>query len=157
MTELFRKILVPVDFSAGSRQALQLALALARSSGARVDALYVWEPPRVVPLDVQVFNPGQTAPLLEHARRAAEERMREFLDDLGLPATERPSSEIAVGDPTDEIVERAAESGYDLLVLGAHGRSGIARLLLGSVAEKVIRRSPCPVLVVRGSSEGVDR
>ena len=143
----FRKILVPVDFSESSQKALELAV----SFDAEVDALHVWEPPSVVALDVQVFNPGQTQTLVEHARRTAEERMQELLAAVGRPV----GSAVLVGSPADTIVERAEEGGYDLVVMGTHGRRGVARAVIGSVAEQVVRRAPCPVLTVR--EKGAER
>jgi nucleotide-binding universal stress UspA family protein len=145
----FRNILVPIDFSASSRLAMRQALALARGSGARLHVMYVWEPPRVVSPEVHVLSGGRTDSVAGHARRVADQRMREFLDDFGFAAGERPAYEVLVGDPAQAILERAEGGAYDLIVMGTHGRTGLPRLLVGSVTEKVVRRAPCPVLTLR--------
>jgi nucleotide-binding universal stress UspA family protein len=69
--------------------------------------------------------------------------------DPSVPFTHR----LTMGDPAGEIVRIAAEEGVDMIVLGTHGRSGISRMLMGSVAEGVVRRAPCPVLVYRAAAE----
>jgi universal stress protein A len=145
----FRNILVPIDFSVSSRLAMRQALALARGSGARVRVMYVWEPPRGVSPDMPVLSGGRTDSLSAHARRNADERMRDFLDDFGFSAAERPDYDVLSGDPAQAILERAEAGAYDLIVMGTHGRTGLPRLLVGSVTEKVVRRAPCPVLTVR--------
>jgi nucleotide-binding universal stress UspA family protein len=152
----FRRILAPVDLSEGSRHALRSAAGIARLHGGKLDVLFVWEPPRVVQPDVYVMTGMHTQMLDVDVRGSLEARMQAFVDELGLPATERPEYELAAGDPADVILERAAAGGYDLIVMGTHGRKGISRLLIGSVAEKVVRRAPCPVLTIRPPREALE-
>jgi nucleotide-binding universal stress UspA family protein len=81
------------------------------------------------------------------AKKNASEQMRAFIATL--PERSISHSEIISGNPAEAIVERARSEGYDLLVMGTHGRTGVQHLLVGSVAEKVVRLAPCPVLTVR--------
>lgn len=142
---VFTKILCPVDFSSSSREALRLAAELARDSPALLVLAHVWEPPRwstgEIPLAPSVTQDMVDAEEAELARWKAE------AEKLG-------AKEIAVqllsGVPWDEIVTLAkTDPAIDLVVMGTHGRTGIKHVLLGSVAEKVVRHAPCPVLVVR--------
>jgi nucleotide-binding universal stress UspA family protein len=155
MTEL-RRILVPVDFSACSRAALDEALFLARHFGASIDVLHVVDPPYyfVVP-DAPLAIAG-TAPetLTEHARALDADKMEMFLSQWAAQATPRDvhiRSRLEVGDPCTAILKVAHDERFDLLVMGRHGRSGLIHLLMGSVAEKVVRRAPCPVLTTHGA------
>jgi nucleotide-binding universal stress UspA family protein len=133
-----RTILVPFDGSPPSLAALDFAATLADDTGATVDLLYV-EPPDVLP----------TAPApaasdeLRRARSAA-------IDDVTARLGNRLRAETRAGDPLRVILEVAsAGPPYDLIVMGTHGRVGRLRVLLGSVAEGVVRNAPCAVLTVR--------
>jgi nucleotide-binding universal stress UspA family protein len=139
-----KTILHATDFSPCSDLALQLAGALARDYRARLVILHVGRPP------VQPHGGVMTAapPLAEEWGRDELERQlrRRTVPDLD-PA---PDHRLEFADGAgDEILRVAAEAGCDLIVLGTHGRSGVGKLLLGSVAEQVVRRAPCPVLTVR--------
>ena len=132
-------ILHPTDFSERSRNALPLACALARDYGARLVFLHVALPPTLVygegalPLDPEILF------------REAKER----LDRLEVPqANVRAERRFEEGDPVTEILRVAREINADLIVLGTHGRTGLARLLMGSVAEQIVRKAACPVLTV---------
>ena len=135
-----RAILHPTDFSAHSRPALELACALARDHGGRLVLLHV-HPPEIVY--------GEMAPIIEEpaAVRAA---LKEELD-LWRPTDRSVPTDCVLkeGNPATTIVETAKELHADLIVMGTHGRSGVGRLLLGSVAEVVLRKAPCPVLTVK--------
>ncbi len=131
-----REILVPVDQSAGSAGALRVAGALAVRVGGRVRALRVLEPNPFVPAAERA---AVDAEVRAFVRRSAGER------DVTV--------ETRIGYPADEIVAAAEELGSGLIVIGTHGRSGLKRLILGSVAEDVLRRAPCPVLTVREAPE----
>ena len=138
------RILFPTDFSPFSAQALRHALALARKFRARLKVVYVI--PHVFQAGESVYAgvPWLMAP---EVRQQAEAEMRGFL----APAREaRIDHEIDVreGDPWREIVDAAEEMPADLVVMGTHGRGGLEHLFLGSVAEKLVRRLPCPVLTV---------
>jgi nucleotide-binding universal stress UspA family protein len=146
MTEL-RRILVPVDFSACSRAALDYASFLAQRLGATVDVVHVWDAPPYLGPEVLLHIPGETRlTLAQFAGARAQRDLEHFLASVEHPGVVK--GRVETGDPCDTILRLAAE-GYDLIVMGTHGRSGLAHVLLGSVAEKVVRRAPCPVLTIR--------
>ena len=136
-----RVILHPTDFSDRSQCAFELACRLARDSGAELIVVHVVQPPPFV-------THGEMAKALQQAegyRRELQERLgglRRANPDVSMECR------LADGDPMAEILRAAEESNCDLIVLGTHGRTGFRRLLLGSVAEQVLRRAPCPVLSV---------
>jgi nucleotide-binding universal stress UspA family protein len=136
-----RTILHPTDFSAPSAAAFQVACALARDYGARLVLLYV-KPPDIVYGDGFILPPDP------------EPVRRELFDKLKALGPADPALRVErvllEGDPAAGIVEKARELPCDVIVMGTHGRTGVGRLLLGSVAEVVLRRAPCPVLTVKG-------
>ena len=143
-TAHFERILCSTDFSPFSTQALRHALAIARQFGSRLKVIYVI--PNLFPGGESIYG---GAPWLRTPdfRQQAEKDMHDFL----APAREaRINHEIEIrdGDPWREIVAVAEQMPADLVVLGTHGRSGLDHLFLGSVAEKLIRRLPCPVFTV---------
>lgn len=147
----FTKILCPVDFSSGSREALRLAAELARDSPASLVLAHVWEPPRWSAGEIQIA-PGVLQDMVD-----TEEAL---LAGWKVEAQKLGAKEIAVrfltGVPWDAIVALAEDDPrIDLVVMGTHGRTGLRHVLLGSVAEKVVRHAPCPVLVVRSREEKV--
>jgi nucleotide-binding universal stress UspA family protein len=136
-----RTILHPTDFSEPSQYALGLACALARDYGARLIVLHVAEMPTVASAD------GVVVPLNPEEVRGAA---REQLDRLQVPqAIIRAERRLEQGDAVTEILRVAQEVHADLIVLGTHGRTGLGRLLMGSVAEQVLRRAMCPVLTAK--------
>lgn len=146
MTTL-KRILCPVDFSEGSRHALDLALALAKESGAELRAVHVLQPvPALVPFtDPLAHPPGLWAPEdVESVRKD----LQTFVAGEGTGSGVRVDAACLEGNPAREILRDAESTPADLIVLGTHGRSGFTRLLLGSVTEKVLRHAPCPVLTV---------
>jgi nucleotide-binding universal stress UspA family protein len=135
-----RTILHPTDFSERSQYAFGLACALARDYGARLIVLHVVEVPTVI------YGEGVVPPNPEEVRRAAQEE----LEQLQVPhANVRPERRLEQGDTVPEILRVAQAVHADLIVLGTHGRTGLARLLMGSVAEQVMRQAACPVLTVK--------
>jgi nucleotide-binding universal stress UspA family protein len=137
-------ILVPTDFSTASDAALPHAEALARQKSASLLILHVEEPPLA-------YGAGE---LYYGLPEPSSERILKMLEEVkptdpSVPFTHR----LTMGDPAGEIVRIAAEEGVDMIVLGTHGRSGISRMLMGSVAEGVVRRASCPVLVSRAAAE----
>jgi len=135
-----RTILHPTDFSEQSRYALRAACALARDYGARVVILHVAQPPTFAYAEDAI--PPEPEEYLEEAR----EQLRQLeLPDSRLRAERR----LEEGDPVTAILRVAREVGADVIVMGTHGRRGLGRLLLGSVAELVVRRAACPVLTVK--------
>ncbi len=140
-----RKILCPVDFSPSSDRAAVYAVGLARSLGASVVLQHVWEIPPVYPLPegAMVFN-ADVVGILE------KESVKRMEACVGQHAGAGVSVEgkVVEGFAAEQIVKAASELAADLVVMGTHGRRGFAHALLGSVAERVVRTSPVPVLVV---------
>ena len=143
-----RRILCPLDFSRFSRHALEQAVALARESGAVVSALHVFSVAPVADL-VVAGAPTAIEPLRGTApnRAALLSELREFTGDVDTAGVTLRTA-IDGGDPVARIFDHAVDEAADLIVMGTHGRTGFERLLLGSVAEKVLRKAPCPVLTV---------
>jgi len=133
-------ILHPTDFSPQASYALQLATALARDYAARLVILHVAVPPPVP------YGEGVMLPLPVDY----EEEARNQLDQLQLPGGNvQAERRLGEGDPVTETLRVADEIRADLIVMGTHGRTGLGRLLMGSVAELVVRRANCPVLTVK--------
>lgn len=136
-----RHILHPTDFSDSSRRAFELSCALARDYRADLVVCHVATPP----------VPGVVDGITVEIPTGWEEQARENLErvrpsDPGI----RVSHRLELGGATSQILKVAAETDADLIVLGTHGRGGLSRLLLGSVAEGVLRKASCPVLVAKG-------
>ena len=140
-----RLILVPVDFSAQSDAAFEYALALAGKLGARLDLLHVFQVPAFAFPDAAVAIPTETLVEVQKAAEARLGTLQKRAEQAGVPAT----TDLFEGAPFVEIVRAARAREVDLIVMGTHGRTGLRHALLGSVAEKVVRKAPCPVLVVR--------
>jgi nucleotide-binding universal stress UspA family protein len=143
----FHKILVPTDFSPCADAAVEYAADLAATYRASVVLIHAYANPVVAIPDgfVVMTAPDFTNLLgqLQAGLRRAEVRIRE----RGVAEVE---TRLVEGSAWHEIVETARTQGCDLIVMGTHGRGAIAHFLLGSVAEKVLRKAPCPVLTVRG-------
>src|SRR5688500_15662252 len=141
MTPKISRILVPLDFSSYSENILIYAVSLAERFGASLHLLHVVENP--VPLggwsgEIYVPNmPELQETLVVDARRRLEEYRNKA--SIATPA----EGEVHLGYPATKIVETAAAAKCDLIVMGTHGRTGLSHLLVGSVAEKVIRLAPC--------------
>jgi nucleotide-binding universal stress UspA family protein len=135
-----RSILVPVDFTATTEKALSYAAAFAKLFGATVTLLHVKEP---------TYMPAsESGVLVELESRAdVQKRLADLAERLGGQVSCR--SVIKDGSAELEILKVAEETACDLIILSTHGRTGVERLLLGSTAEKVVRRAGCPILVVR--------
>lgn len=145
----FKRILVPVDFSDCAIVALNYALRLAGSFAAQVDVLHVWEQPYYVGPDVMLYIPGGDGQsLVDYARAQAENELESVLASAENESKVKLTRRLATGRPHRKIIEIAELEGFDLIVMGTHGRTGLSHLILGSVAEKVIRQSPCPVLTL---------
>lgn len=135
-----RTILFATDFSSASDEALPHAEALARQAGARLLIVHVEEPPLAygggeLYYGIPEPDSARILAMLEAVKPASKD----------LPYVHR----MALGDPAAEIVRLAADEGAELIVLGTHGRTGMLRFLMGSVAEAVVRRATCPVMVYR--------
>jgi nucleotide-binding universal stress UspA family protein len=146
----YSRLLVGLDFSDTSLAALDHGAALARATGADLEVLHVHEAPIVPPM--APAHPGG-APSVTIEAYAAGDVLHASQDELGRTLQARELEDLAVpmvrvGDPALTIAETALEEQRDLVIVGTHGRSGLSRVVLGSVAEKVVRHSPCPVLVI---------
>ncbi len=147
------KILVPTDFSDLSLQALKYAREFAATFGAQIHCLHVideayqyWSTmgPESAPI----------GPAVEDLRSLAEGHMQRFADEHLVGLDYVPVSNVITGNPWSDIVQYALENTIDLVILATHGRGGLAHALLGSTTEKVMRKAPCPVLVVREKEHG---
>lgn len=146
----FDKILVPVDFSKCSGEALDYALSLAKALGASVEVLHAYEIPAFVPPESVVVLGEVEASLAQHAEREAKQQLAAFLAEHA--AGELPWR-VQLGPPALAVLERLEAGDVDLVVMGTHGRTGLSRWVMGSTAEKVLRGTPCPVLTVRTPSD----
>jgi nucleotide-binding universal stress UspA family protein len=147
-----RTILVPTDFSRHSEAALKYACGLAERMGAKLHLLHVLT-------EVMPVGPDpMLAPVLPPEYfRETEAASRQALGQVLDPAWGKPAgveTSVRWGSPVDVIADHAATHGADLIVIATHGRTGISHVLLGSVAERIIRESPCPVLTVRDRTHG---
>jgi nucleotide-binding universal stress UspA family protein len=145
---MFHKIVVPVEGSAPSRAAVDLALRLATAEGASVIFAHAIEVTKIIAMTAQ--SPIGPAYALEAARAAAKEILDEALAQAKSSKTE-VTAETVEGDCVTSLLDLAAQRGADLIVVGSHGRGGLSRALLGSVAEGILRRSAQPVLVTHAS------
>jgi len=146
----FRTILVPHDFSPYSDAAVALARQLVELSEARLHLIHAVDVPRlhaVTPAGVIALSLPSV--LAEGALLEAEDALRRVADAARRGAV---AVHVLEGTPTDVICAVAAQLPADLIVMGTHGRTGLAHVLLGSVAERTLRRAPCPVLTVRGAA-----
>jgi nucleotide-binding universal stress UspA family protein len=137
--------LVPTDFSAFADQALDYAIRLARTFNARLTLLHIIQPVPMAGVDMGVALPETYLLELEEAVQGSMEAALARVTAAGLTG-ERV---VLYGVPFQEIVETAKARQVDIIVMGTHGRTGLMHVLLGSVAEKVVRLAPCSVLVVR--------
>ncbi len=139
-----KTILFPTDFSTTSDAGLRYATSMARDWNAKLVILHVEEPPAA-------YGGGEMYYGVPEPDRAALEKMLSAVvpDDPTVAYEHR----LVVGDPAHEIVEAAREHQADLIVISSHGRTGLRRMLMGSVAEAVVRRASCPVFTVKDPAE----
>ncbi|MCC6215990.1 MAG: universal stress protein [Polyangiaceae bacterium] len=148
-------ILVATDFSECSQLALRAACELGSKLGATVDVVHVWEMPAFVAPDLVVASAGtDTETLLAHTRARADLAIGNLLKEAEGAGLKLHHGRAEQGDPSETVVRLAEEGGYGLVVVGTHGRTGLARLFLGSVAEKIVRASRTPVLIIRAEGGG---
>jgi nucleotide-binding universal stress UspA family protein len=136
-----KRILMPTDFSETSEEALKYAVSLAQAFSASVHLLHV-----VRELGDPTEWPSPRA-LLEEQQASARADLSRVVERQ--PRGISMETIVRVGSPFVEIVRSAKELGVDVIVMGTHGRGPVAHMLMGSVAEKVVRKAPCPVLTVR--------
>lgn len=141
----FKTILVPVDFSENSKKILESAMYLAETFKARLSVVFV----------VQSFEDysGFFVPHMpiaqfeEEVKQSAERKMKSFLDE-NIDKKSPHDGMVLTGDVAEEILLYAKDKKVDLIVMGTHGYKGLEKILFGSVAEKVVKNAPCPVLTV---------
>lgn len=148
----FQKILVAIDFSALQADVLNTAAELCRRFEARATLLHVWESELFsVPSIHKLYDPAQV-PGWSDKLKLSLERARQDMQSQG---ASRVDIALLEGVPYQEILRIAREGSFDMIVIGTHGRTGLAHAMLGSVAEKVVRLSHCAVLTVHKSQPHV--
>jgi nucleotide-binding universal stress UspA family protein len=144
-----KRILVAVDYSECSATALGYAARLAETLGASLDVVHAWErPPYVSDAMLVQHGDGQHGSLVELIRDRAQAEMSEFIARAALPGGVPVEQRLLAGNPAAKILDELKLGKHELLVVGTHGRTGLEHLLLGSVAETLVRLSPIPVLTV---------
>jgi nucleotide-binding universal stress UspA family protein len=138
-----RTILHPTDFTPDSQAAFALACSMARDYGARLILLHVWQAPVLAYGEMGMVVPTPADNGTE--AQAALEQMKPADPSISVQRIFRK------GAPGEEILAVANEVHPDLIVMGTHGRRGLRRLMMGSVAEEIVRKAPCPVLTAKGS------
>ena len=138
-----KTLLCPVDFSQMSRAVLDYAVFMAQSHQAQLKLIHVVD--QLHGFDSYKILHMTAIEITHEMERQARTQLKELVATLPIPAT----FDIRFGRAADEIVIQAKDDEVELIVMGSHGRSGISHLLVGSVAESVVRHAPCPVLVVR--------
>ena len=142
------RILVPTDFSADADAAFHYARELARKFDAHVHLLHVVEDPLAAGVWSSEIYTAEIAGLQLNLVRDAETRLRGSVPD----ADGTVSTEVRTGPIAREILEAARSTQADLIVMGTRGRTGVAHVIMGSVAERVVRLAPCPVLTLRAEA-----
>ena len=143
---VLNRILVPIDFSAHSKNALRYAVPLARQFGASIHLVYVVEP-TVYPADLgfgQVVYPSFEEELIDKGKEELENLIKEEIRGFATA-----SVTVRTGRPHQEILLEAKEQNADMIVMATHGHTGVEHMLFGSTAERIVRNAKCPVLTVR--------
>ncbi len=145
MALAWNKVLCPIDFSEPARAAMKVAVEICAHFGAELTLFHAYElPGYTLPEGSVVASPKMLEELSDLAATHLAE-WRKLAEQMG---SARVKTEKGIGEPALEIVEFARQGGYDLIVVGTHGRTGLRHAILGSVAERVVRRAACPVLTV---------
>lgn len=155
MSHDIQRILVPVDFSEASKTAVRRAASLAEALGAELTIIHVWEPtPAVTPAQLG-WLAADNVSFYGKVEEDLRERLGAWLADLVGDAARDVPTLVEAGYVAHTILETLGRGGYDLVVMGTHGRRGLSHLVLGSVAERVVRSAPCPVLTTRVPEDAV--
>ncbi|MCX6678720.1 MAG: universal stress protein [Methanothrix sp.] len=144
---MLKKILIATDGSETSMRAAEMAVSIGKKSGASVTAVYIVDVQRLAQLPGYAAMPGIKDNLMGLMFKEGSEALEE-IGDMARDAGVAYERVLAEGDPGEELLKLCSDLGFDLIVMGTIGRSGITRFFLGSVAEKVVRHSHVPVLVV---------
>jgi nucleotide-binding universal stress UspA family protein len=146
----FTKILVPIDFSPHSQEAIRAAADVSTRYDASVTIVHVYQPVALtMPEGYMLYTPQQLADLMSEFGKLLATAKRE----AEAAGARRVETSQLQGTVAMEVVEFAKARGFDLIVMGTHGRTGLRHVALGSVAERVLRMAPCPVLTVKASGE----
>lgn len=140
-----KKVLVPIDFSENSNQILQEGIWIAQKFDARVEVVFVAQ---TIQDYSDFFEPHM--PIIQFEEdlvASAREKMKAFVEENVEPGY-RCETRVLAGDVAEVILEHAADENFDLIVMGTHGYKGLEKILFGSVAEKVVKMAPCPVLTI---------
>lgn len=160
MSQIFKRILCPVDLSSFSLDALRLAVRIAETNDAMLDVLHVIHNPfdeiymtgitQADPASMEGYTtePQARAKILRATEESSEILLKQFCREV-IPSHIKVRYHVRKGDPFENILESAEDFLIDLIVLAAHGRTGIKRLVIGNVAEKIVRHAPCPVLTLK--------
>jgi nucleotide-binding universal stress UspA family protein len=141
----FKKILVPHDFSPHAKNALEFAVDLAKKYDASLSLVHVHEPVLYALPDSFILYPSEQMTAMLGAFQQQLDAIQEKLRAAGLTRVE---NKVLQGIPVSELVRYAKEGNFDLIVMGTHGRTGLSHAVIGSVAERVVRKAACPVLTV---------
>ncbi len=144
---MMKRIMIAVDGSMQSMHAAEMGIDLARLSGAEVTAVYVVDTARLTQLPGYMSVQGMKESLMDLMGDESEKAVAD-VEDMAKSAGVACHKKVAGGNPADELLKISQEMGADLLVMGSIGKSGLSKFLLGSVAEKVVRHSKVPVLLV---------
>ena len=142
------QILAPTDFSHHAEAAVKSAFELADQFGATVHLLHVLAEPvtAIAPEPIVVAAPPPE--FYKEAEKSCLDALQKLVDEIGRPSV-KVEKKVLWGSSVDGVLEYAAKNGIDLIVISTHGRSGLAHVLLGSVAESIVRHATCPVLTLR--------
>lgn len=146
-----KNILIPIDYSHSGDAAMAYATSLAKEYGAELHLVHVYEQP------IAYVDGGFASAPLPAVPPADLDVEEARLEKVSPPEDVPFRRKFIVGSPADELVRYAKENDIDLVVMGTHGRTGLTRLLMGSVAEAVVRRSGCPVLTIKQPSEELQK
>jgi nucleotide-binding universal stress UspA family protein len=146
MEQPFHKILVPTDFSADAARAVRVASELSRRYLAPLTLIHIYDPVAYPwPDGYMMYTPGQLSQMWAEFERRLTQAQKDALDAGAV----RPKTRLLQGLTATEIVRFARDEGDDLIVMGTHGRTGVGRVLFGSVAARVVQTAECPVLTVK--------
>jgi nucleotide-binding universal stress UspA family protein len=142
----FQRVMVATDFTSASTAALREAVQMAQRSGGELIVVHAYTPPNVI--QAEAVAPGVYQEWERNVRVAVETKLGALIDGARKAGVNARALAVS-GTPDEAIAEAAKLNGADLLVLGTHGRKGVSRFFLGSVASRVISTAPCPVMTVR--------
>ena len=144
----FKKILVPTDFSEFSQRGVCAAIAMARHFDSDLYFINAWPPEFIFEEELKSQMDEAFKRKLDAAKGNREQKLRDFIAKFGVEGL-RTHYLVKAGPPYLEIIIAARELDVDLIVIGSHGLTGIASILIGSVAEKVVRKASCPVMTIK--------